>query len=113
MPTKKKAKVVQVRIDRKLPRKLQLRHATLVTRLGMALDGPGRHQGVGPGTPVARTNNPLVDAFLQGFYCGQTGQLLEDTTQYLHDNWNDIPEETRNALEKQVVEVLNNYANNC
>jgi hypothetical protein len=112
MPTKKKTKAARVRIDRKLPRKLQLRHATLVVRLERALAGHGKPKGVQPGT-MERSNNPLVDAFLQGFYCGQTGELLEQTTQYLHDNWNDLPEETRNALEKQTLEVLNNYANNC
>lgn len=108
MPKRKKGKTVRVRIDRKLPKKLQLRHASLVARLDHAMKG----KGAKPGT-MARSNNPLVDAFLKGFECGQMGQLLEDSTQYLHDNWNDIPKETRDALEKQVVETLNIYANNC
>lgn len=111
MPTKKKGAAFRVSIDRRLPKKMQLRHASLLVRLERAKAGPAKTGGTGPGSGMAART--LVEAFNHGVYCGQTAQLLDDATQYLHDNWNQIPQATRDAMEKQIVNVLNNYANNC
>jgi hypothetical protein len=39
-----------------------------------------------------RASGGLWGAFEQGIWCGRAEVVLDDNTQFLHDNWNDIPE---------------------
>ena len=72
-------------------------------------------EGNGPVAETVRPPETMGDYFewmAQRLTCNQMEAELESATQYLHENWDQIPPDARDDLEKAVGNLLKAYKNN-
>ena len=59
----------------------------------------------------------LIDAFLRGFekgkWCAKVESDLDSATDFLREEWDNLPKEDRDSLEKDCAELLGLYSERC
>jgi hypothetical protein len=77
----------------------------------------GKDIGSTPPVDFATAARAVGDAFWSWFrrwkFCRDVEEYLDETTQMLRDNWDELTEEQRKAVEADVVKVLEMYGEVC